>query len=280
MQIVVSLNGSKLAEAVIPQAVALARATHSTITLLQVITLPNPFITSNTTLPENWYSEKTAMGRDYLNAVAKGIQAIGVEANIVTVDGSPTSGILTYVEQHPDVSLIAMASHGRDGIGRWFLGSVTTDVIQELAKPLLLIHPDNNETLQDRDIPTYHTIIVPLNESIPNDHVFDYAKPLAKTFGATFTLVYATQSSDEQLHAGQASHFLEHKAQQLRSEGFTVQIEAPSANPIIDLIQHLSETQRGDMLVIAPHRKKIEDVVMNFIHNVGVPVLLLPQPQY
>ena len=279
MQIVVSLDSSKLAEAVIPQAVALARATHNTITLLQVITLPNPFITSNTALPENWYSEKTAMSRDYLNAVAKGIQAIGVEANIVTVDGNPTSGILTYVGQHPDVSMIAMASHGRDSIGRWFLGSVATDVIQELSKPLLLIHPDNNETLQDRDIPSYHTIIVPLNESIPNDHVLDYAKPLAKTFGATFTLVYGTLSSDEQEHIGQTRDYLEHKAQQLRSEGFTVQTEAPSANPV-DLIQHLSETQRGDVLVIAPHRKKIEDVVMNFIHNVGVPVVLLPQPHY
>ncbi len=276
MQIVVSLDGSKLAEAVIPQAVALARATQSTITLLQVITLPNPFIISNTTLPENWYSEKTAMSRDYLNAVAKGIQAIGVEAHITTIDGDPTSGILTYVEQHPDVSLIAMASHGRDGVGRWFLGSVASNIIQTLSKPLLLIHPDNNETLQDRDIPAYHTIIVPLNVELSNEHVFDYAKPLAKTFGATFTLVPVTQSSDTQRYIGQTSDYIEHKAQQLRSEGFTVRTEAPSANPVINLIQHLSETQRGDVLVIASHRKKVEDVVMNFIHNVGVPVLLIP----
>ncbi len=277
MQIVVSLDGSKLAEAVIPQAVALARATHNSITLLQVITLPNPFITANTALPENWYSERTAESHDYLSAVAKGIQAIGVEAHIVTMDGDPASGIMTYVEQHPDVSLIAMASHGRDGVGRWFLGSVAGNVIQRLSKPLLLIHPDNNETLQNRDIPSYHTIIVPVNEAVSNDHVFDYARPLAKTFSATFTLVQVKQASDEHVYTGRTSSSIEHKAQQLRSEGFTVQTEASPANPT-DLIQHLSETQRGDVLVVASHRKQIEGVVMNFIHHVGVPVLLLPHP--
>ena len=129
------------------------------------------------------------VAREYLQAVAKGIQAIGVEAQIATIDGTSTSGILTYVEQHADVSLIAMASHGRDGVGRWFLGSVASDIIHSLPKPLLLIHPDNNETLQNRDIPTYHTIIVPLDGSMRGEHVLDYVKPLAKTFGATITLV-------------------------------------------------------------------------------------------
>ena len=275
MQILISLDGSKLAEAVIPQAVALARATHNTITLLQVITPPSGYLTTNTALPENWYSETIAGSRKYLQAVAKGIQAIGVEAQIATIDGTSTSGILTYVEQHADVSLIAMASHGRDGIGRWFLGSIASDIIHSLPKPLLLIHPDNNETLQDRDIPAYHTIIVPLDGSMRSEHVLDYVKPLAKTFGATITLVQITQTDETQTDTSDKHEYLEQKAQQLRTEGFTVKIETP-ASDTVEQVQHLSEIQRGDVLVIAAHRKKVEGIVMNFIHNVGVPVLLLP----
>ncbi len=275
MQIVVSLDGSKLAEAVLPQAIALARATHNTITLLQAITSPSAFITSNTAIPENWYSENTAQSRDYLNAVAKGVQALDVETHIVTVYDDPATAILMYVEQHPDVSIIAMASHGRDGVGRWLLGSVATNIIHTLPKPLLLLHPDNNEKLQNRAIPAYHTIIVPLHESTSNDHVFDFAKPLATTFGATFTLVRVIQSSDEQIHTGQTSDYLENQAKLLRSEGFTVKTEDSFTDPV-DFIQHLSETQRGEVLVIAAHRNKIEGVAMNFIHHVGVPVLLIP----
>ncbi len=275
MQIVISLDGSKLAEAVIPQAVALARATHNSITLLQVITAPSGYVTSNTALPENWYSERVTGSHEYLNAVAKGIQTIGVEARIATIDGTATSGILAYVEQHVDVSLIAMASHGRDGVGRWFLGSVANDIIHSLPTPLLLIHPDHNETLQNRDIPAYHTIIVPLDGSVRSEHTLEYAKPLAKTFGATLTLIQTTQTEETQADISDKSEYLQKKAQLLRAEGFTVKTEAPTADPA-ELVQHLSETQRGDVLVIAAHRRKIEGIVMNFIHNVGVPVLLLP----
>ncbi len=275
MQIVVSLDGSKLAEAVIPQAVTLARATHSTITLLQVIPPPNSLIATMTALPENWYSENTTRSRDYLNAVAKGVQAIGVDAHIEIADGDPASTILSYVEAHSDVSLIAMASYGRDGIGRWFLGSVAQRVMHALPKPLLLLHPDTNETLQNRDIPSYHTIIVPLNESVSNDHMFDYVKPLAKTFGATITLVQVPPSG-EQVYTGRVSGYFQQKAQQLRNEGFTVNIEVPPAMPT-DLIQHLSEEQRGEVLVVGSNRESIEGLVMDFIRHVGVPVLMLPQ---
>src|SRR5579863_8831357 len=190
-QIVVTLNGSKLGEAILPHALALARATSSTITLLRTITPPRGFSAGPVDLmiPQDWYDDEKTWTQNYLNGIAGYIRGQGVEARIVMLDGDPATNILSYTSQVPDVLLIAMASHGREGVERWLLGSVATQVIHATSKPVMVMHPTSQEGVQSTTIPFYRNIIIPLNGSQHDEYVLEFAQPLIRTFDATVTLV-------------------------------------------------------------------------------------------
>lgn len=275
-QIVVTLNGSKLGEAILPHALALARATSSSITLLRTITPPRGFSTgiADLMIPQNWYDEEEAWTRNYLNGIVGYIQSQGVEARRVMLDGDPAANILSYTSQTPDVLLIAMASYGREGVERWLLGSIATQVIQATSKPVMVMYPTSNESIQATVIPSYRNIILPLSGSQHDEYVLEFAQPLIRTFGATITLVQTAPTTTSQLQIGQGNEYIQHRAQLLREAGLTVQTQIPTGDPA-ELIRQLSMQQR-DVLVIAARREKIEGLVMKFIHRVGVPVLLVP----
>ena len=52
--------------------------------------------------------------------------------------GNPADKILEISKQD-DIDLIAMSTHGRSGIGRWLLGSVTEKVVRHSDIPVLLL---------------------------------------------------------------------------------------------------------------------------------------------
>ena len=275
-QILVTLNGSQLSEAILPHALALADATHSGITLLRTVTLPRNFSTgiAEIVLPENWYDEEQASTRTYLNNIAGYIREHGVEAQVVMLDGDPATNIVSYASHQPNVLLIAMASHGRERVQRWLLGSVATQVIHEMPKPVVLMHPTSHENALSGVIPAYHNIIIPFDGSTRSGPVLEFAEPLIRAFDTTITLVQVEPASSERSHLEEGQTSIEDEAQQLREAGLTVQIQAPTGDPS-ELIRQLSRQQR-DVLLLMAQREKLEELVMKFIHQIGVPVLVVP----
>ena len=274
-QILVTLNGSKLGEAILPHALALARATQSGITLLRTLTPPRNVGIGLTdmVLPQDWFDEEREWTSTYLNGIAGYIWEQGVEARAVMLDGDPAMNILSYASQ-PNVLLIAMASHGREGMGRWLLGSISTQVIQAMPKPVIVMHPTSKEIVPSTIIPSYHNIIIPLDGSTRSEHLLEFALPLIRTFGAAVTLAQITPKSTGQLQTGDGNEYIQHKAQQLRAAGLTVKTQISTGDPS-ELLRQLS-MQESDVLVMAAQREKIEGLVMKFIRHVSVPVLLVP----
>jgi nucleotide-binding universal stress UspA family protein len=224
-------------------------------------------------LPEDWYVQEEAWTRTYLNKIAWYIREQGVKANVVMLDGDPATNIISYASQQPDVLLIAMASHGRETVGRWLLGSAATQVIDAMPKPVLVMHPSSPETASSKTIAAYHNIIVPLDGSPRGDCVLAFSQPLIQAFGASVTLFQVTPTSTGSLKIGDRSEYIQHKARQLRDAGLAVRTEIPSGDPS-ELLRRLSTRQR-DVLIIVAHREKIAGLVMKFIHHVDVPVLLV-----
>jgi len=139
-QILVPLDGSHLAERILPVVTAVARALDSHVTLFQV---PIAYVSSSMT--GDWYlpvqgALETA-DRDaqaYLDDVAARLAAEGLGATTALSVGSVAACIVEYAEAH-QVDLIAMCTHGRTGLARWALGSVTDRVLRAGSKPLLLV---------------------------------------------------------------------------------------------------------------------------------------------
>jgi nucleotide-binding universal stress UspA family protein len=61
-----------------------------------------------------------------------------LQAEIVVTEGTPAAAILTAAEQH-QVDCIVMATHGRSGIRRFVLGSVTEKVLRGSSRPVLAV---------------------------------------------------------------------------------------------------------------------------------------------
>ena len=140
-KILVPLDGSELAETVLPHAEALAKSEGAEIILLRVAVTPNEALFSrNPALATNIIKEVEEETDAYMKAEVEKLKDEGVKVSGITRDGLVPDTILTVAEEtHADV--IAMSTHGRTGVKRWLLGSVADKVVHHAHIPVMLIHP-------------------------------------------------------------------------------------------------------------------------------------------
>jgi len=143
-KILVCLDGSPLAEEILPYAKEVARRFGSRIVLLEVTAPPSAVVESTTgyysapTVAELQRKEEEAEA--YLEGVERAIQEDGLEAESITLPGSPGKMIVSYAEESGS-GLIALGTHGRSGLKRLAFGSVAEQVLRESGLPVLVIRP-------------------------------------------------------------------------------------------------------------------------------------------
>ena len=76
----------------------------------------------------------------YLSKAADSLKEDGVAVQTVVVSGRPAEEILDYANKN-QVDLIIMSTHGRSGVSRWVVGSVTDKVVRHSVAPVLTISP-------------------------------------------------------------------------------------------------------------------------------------------
>ncbi len=140
-KILVPLDGSPFAEAVLPHVRELAQCTGAEIVLLRVAmrwmydyAMPAPL------LPGAIPNESDQEPAVYLERVAEELREAGFKVSLEVCGGPVAETILEYAEGiHAD--LIAMSTHGRSGLARWFIGSVADKVVRAAKLPVLLARP-------------------------------------------------------------------------------------------------------------------------------------------
>ncbi len=143
--ILVPLDGSPRAEAILPHVEDLAMRYHATVVLLQVVE-PEPLILG----PDMVYpvvnqamiEERIRAAEDYLAQKQADLQAKGINVRTIISNGPVVEEIIRNAEK-VDADLIAMASHGRTGLARVFYGSVAAGILHRIDRPLLLIRAEN-----------------------------------------------------------------------------------------------------------------------------------------
>ncbi|MBI5953810.1 MAG: universal stress protein [Chloroflexi bacterium] len=141
-KILVPLDGSPLAEAVLPHAEALAKSEGAELILLRVAVTPARYLFAHNPAEGNnviHMIEKEA--EDYMKDEVAKLQNEGIKVTGITRDGTPPKEILEVAEEtHADV--IAMSTHGRVGIQRLLQGSIAEEVVHASHIPVMLIHPN------------------------------------------------------------------------------------------------------------------------------------------
>lgn len=143
--IVVPLDGSGLAERALPHARYLAQKLDLGIHLIGVYSLPHDaYLVGDGLLvsgPAQYRERIQGETQTYLDAKAEGLRADGFERiSAAAIEGDPASEIIDFAQSLPD-GLIAMSTHGRSGVHRCVLGSVTEKVIRHGKIPVLVIPP-------------------------------------------------------------------------------------------------------------------------------------------
>jgi nucleotide-binding universal stress UspA family protein len=156
-KILVPLDRSSLAEAVLPSVIEASRHFHSQIVLLQVLsTVPLVAIADSemeqAVLPNISTIAEVLEGEinraeQYLRRIAARFDGLQVEVSCLVRYGSPADEIIECAREH-GVDLIAMSTHGRTGLRRIVLGSVADQVLHRAGIPILLVRPVQQKARQ------------------------------------------------------------------------------------------------------------------------------------
>ena len=175
--ILVPLDGSQLAECVLPHAVALARAFDAHVTLLRVLGHSHPSDRSQTVDPLEWYILK-AEAKAYLDEVTNRFRKAALRTESGLVEGPPAERIVEFASSQ-DVDLILLGSHGRSGLSGWNISSVVQKVILRAHVPTMIVRayqrvPGDLEGLR------YRHVLVPLDGSQRAECVLPLASTLSR----------------------------------------------------------------------------------------------------
>jgi nucleotide-binding universal stress UspA family protein len=138
-KILVPLDGSQLAEQVLPYVQSLAQRTQAAIVLLRVADHPaRQYYVEGLAVNATQSDDSRTHCEAYLHRIAESLNNTDILVNYIVKDGAIADVILDYANEI-QVDLIAMSTHGRTGIGRWLLGSVADRVVHGSHIPILLI---------------------------------------------------------------------------------------------------------------------------------------------
>ena len=145
-RIVVPLDGSDLAEQALDSAEELARAFSVPMHLIRVVDYPATNFAyvyggmiESAALTEQLEHEQ-AIAETYLSEVAASLSERGVAVSTEVRHGVPVQELCDTMQPS---DLVVIASHGRSGVARWFLGSVAEEVIRRSRVPVLLVRATN-----------------------------------------------------------------------------------------------------------------------------------------
>ena len=152
-RILVCLDGSELAEQILPYATEQALRFNSKLILLQVVNMPSSVYTASVAgeLPQTGdiiakqIQTQEVEARAYLDRVTKSLQKRGMNVEYVVLGPlQPGKAIVKYARDNA-IDLICIATHGRSGLGRVVFGSVADLVLRESGLPILVIKPKETE---------------------------------------------------------------------------------------------------------------------------------------
>lgn len=146
-RILVPLDGSEMAECVLPYVKLLARGLHAKVNLLQVFEprVPDYLVfglesAGALEVEEREAADERKLAVDYLSRIAGPLQAEGLDVSWEAVEGGAAARIIDLA-QFEKAEIVVLSTHGRTGLERAVRGSVAEEVLRGVRVPVLLVKP-------------------------------------------------------------------------------------------------------------------------------------------
>ncbi|MCY4623863.1 MAG: universal stress protein [Chloroflexi bacterium] len=305
-RILTPLDGSTLSEGILPYIRALAPALGARVDLLRTYQDLAYELTPSDDLDSA--SVMTALEpiarrlhnqvENYLDRIAGSLKPLGVPTYLMVRSG-PAADIIVAEAEEVEDTLIAMSTHGRTGLGRWIMGSVTDRVLHTTNAPLLVVHPERGAPSVDSTA-DIRTLIVPLDESDLAETVLPVAAEVAKATGAGVLLAetvgvpsgyYPDQDSVGALGVGivsqmedQAEEYLGARAAEIRRLGVQNVRTSVTRGTAAAEIEELARATPDSMIIACTHgrsgvgRTVLGSVTDRLARHSGHPALIVRAP--
>jgi len=291
--ILVPLDGSPLAECVLPHAIAIAKAFKSKIALLHILQQPAPSLRLPKTDPLDWYLKRSEANL-YLETVEARLNASGVPTETMILEGNAVEKIVE-VAHSAQADLLILSGYGETDLNGEGVSSITQHILQRVRISTLIIR--TSQPLADsNDEVHYHRLLAPLDGSQRAGSALMMAAAFAGVYQSELLLVHVV-SKPEMARlmplSQEDSALINRCIERNQSEGNTyleqvrtrlamnVQTRLLVSDNVAATLQSVSEQEQIDLLILSAHgysgeaRWPYGSITSRFITNGTTPLLIV-----
>ncbi|OGO19623.1 MAG: hypothetical protein A2Z14_19640 [Chloroflexi bacterium RBG_16_48_8] len=291
--ILVPLDGSSLAERVLPHLFALARPFGSRVTLLRVVSRADSKHPTQRIDPLDWQMRE-AEARSYLNKLTIKLTQAGLNVRNELLHGDPATLIVEFV-RNQDVDLLLLSSHGRSGLTGWNISSVVQKTVIRVQKPIMIVRA--YQTAQNGGYEAqYKKLLIPLDGSSRAECTLPLVASLAEFHKAQVILTHvvrrpelpgrAPPSYEESMLADQLIERNQREAYRYfeeLQEHFSVEMKTHLivGVDVADTLHSIVDQEKPDVVVLSAHgysgsaQRPYGSLALNFIAYGTTPLLIV-----
>ena len=269
--ILVPLDGSQLADCVLPHVVAIARPFDAEITLLRMLEKNLAGASAQLFDLLNWQINKTRTSL-YLEKIQARFQKSNIRVQTEILEGLIAEGITEYAQSR-GIKLIILSSHGRHGLTQWGISSITQKIILSAQTSLLIVRAHQYVGHSDEltEAPVYRHILVPLDGSQRAENVLPAITQLANFHKSQIHLVQVVQTPEMarqmppvredielsnrivERNREEAERYLEQLKSRSYLEGIAVQTHLIASDNAAVALHQLVEQEQIDLVALSAH---------------------------
>lgn len=191
--ILVPLDGSDRAEAILPHVENLACHGGSRVILIRVMEPANrtAIIDLDRETEVTFKPQQVNESKNYLIRWRDRLQELGIDSEIMVLRGVAVDAILHAVET-TGADLLAMTNIGKTGWAKMLYGSVSIGVLNRVRCPFLLVQAQTRPALGSNN-----RILVPLDMSVKAERTLPYVENLAHSYEAKITLMHVVRAASD-----------------------------------------------------------------------------------
>ncbi len=292
--ILVPLDGSSLAECVLPHVMAIAPVTNARVTLIHVLEHPENRNGNSPIDPLGWHMQKQE-AQAYLEQTIEQLRKSGLDTYHVLVEGKSAESIIEFAHANA-VDLIALSTHGRTGLSGWNVSSVVQKVLLRAYRSILLVRA--YESHLEEEI-RYKQLFIGSDGSTRAEFILPVAISLAQFYKCQViigTVIEKPQviqrmpltEKDAKLinqltekNQKIASHYHEQITTQLSLKGLDVKSTVLIADHAVSALHDMADEAKADLVMLVAHglsgerRWPYGSIATSFILHGRTPLMIM-----
>lgn len=207
-------------------------------------------------------------GKDIVEEAEKTLRTLGGDYDSDVVQGNPAPTIVEYAERY-DHDLIVMPTHGRKGVSRYLVGSVTEKVVRLASVPVLTVRMQPDEQLAF----PYENILIPTDGSAGATHAAEHGLSLATSCDATVHALSVVDNTS--LGQNVRSTISGRERKQTATDAVDDLVSEAETHGVTNIVSHIEHGTPIEVILDTIESSDIDAVVMGTMGRRGTDRILL-----